>query len=480
MKLHRLGLLALLSTVFLFRSGMTQEFEDRKIVLTTCSYDLKFYLNYENKTLQCGCDITVRNPGPDPIDSIPLLLYRLLEVTSVSDENGAVLPYRQRVLSVEDWEQKQVNFIEIELDVPLKPEEARRIHLVYDGYILGYTETGMRYVKDHIDREFTILRMETFAYPIVGYPSEKANRSGLFQEFDYTVRMNVPAGLTAANGGMFVSRDDLGNRVIWTYKNIKPAWRIDLPVASYHILESGGNRIYYFPEDSAGAARAMKALNETSKLFTEWFGPLDEYRGFSILEVPEGYGGQADVTSILLPSDSFTDPERLYTFYHEISHLWNVTPSEVFDPRFVSEGLAMFLQHRVQEVLEGKPNAVREAVGRNVERFKRRCQDRKGCADIPMIDYGKEDMTDLSYNKGMVFFALLHEMIGMETFNRIIGEFYSRYHSTSSSSDAFLQLCQNASGRDLERFFQEWVYATESNRLLFEETSFEEMLKRYK
>ena len=97
-----------------------------------------------------------------------------------------------------------------------------------------------------------------------------------------------------------------------------------------------------------------------------------------------------------------------------------------------------------------------------------------------MIDYGKADLTDLSYNKGMVFFAILHALVGEKTFRQIIGTFYQQHSSGKASSDDFLEHCKSLSQRDLNRFFQEWVYGTESNTLLFDETPFDLMQKRYR
>jgi hypothetical protein len=52
----------------------------------------------------------------------------------------------------------------------------------------------MRYVKDHVDPVFTILRSDAFAFPQPGVPSEAANRQAGLRNFDYDLHITVPPG----------------------------------------------------------------------------------------------------------------------------------------------------------------------------------------------------------------------------------------------------------------------------------------------
>ena len=74
---------------------------------------------------------------------------------------------------------------------------------------------------------------------------------------------------------------------------------MDIAISNYQLLEKDKNKIYYFSPDSAGAQNIMKAVDQSLNVYSNWFGPLDNFQGFTVIEVPEGYGSQADVTSIL-------------------------------------------------------------------------------------------------------------------------------------------------------------------------------------
>lgn len=105
---------------------------------------------------------------------------------------------------------------------------------------------------------------------------------------------------------------------------------------------------------------------------------------------------------------------RLYELYHEISHIWNVKPLDPLPSRFESEGLAMFLQYLVQEKLENKKGALEKAAEWASKSFRKKCQNDPRCKDVPIIDYGKEMLPDLSYSKGMTLFYILYKLVGGE------------------------------------------------------------------
>ena len=456
-----------------------EDYSNRKVVLKTLGYELNYRLNYEEKKLFCDGKMTVSNPSNNPVDHIPLLLYRLIKITSLEDENGDTIPFTQKVVSFSDWEQLQVGFVEVASHSKIKQGETYTLHFQCEGYLCGYTE-AMRYVKDHIAPEYTVLRTETFAYPVGGYPSWRVNQAAGFQKFDYLIRVTVPDTLVVANGGKLVDKTVENGLSVYTYRNLKPAWRIDAAIARYDVLESGKNKIYYFPEDSSGARRAMAALEKTVALFTGWFGPVQDYHGFAIIEVPVGYGSQADVTTILQTANTFKNPDYLYELYHEVSHQWNVKSSDAAPARFESEGLAMFLQHKLQEMFEKKLDAVEKAFTKYTERLCKMVDKTPKIKNIPMIDHGKEDITDLSYTKGMLMFAILYELVGEEVFNRMMGSFYQKYHASQATSDEFVEHCKNLSNVDLTRFFRDWVYTAQSWEYICNRVPLEGMVAKYR
>ncbi len=460
--------------------AQVRRFSPQAVSLKTVDYKLDLDLDFKDGKITGDCQLTVSNPGPQPVEKIPLILYRLMKVTAAKDGHGVNLTFNQRVLAFEDWDKLQVNFIEVSLKSPIRKGEKRIVEILYDGYLAGYSE-AMQYVKDHVDGDFTIIRTDCFAYPEVGIPSWKANRAAGLQSFNYLIKVRVPESLIVANGGKLVGKSERNGFVTYVYQNLRPAWRIDAAIAKYNLLEDipKGLRVFHFQKDKDGARTVLQALGDTFELYGSWFGPLDGTAEYSLIEVPEGYGSQADVTSILLTRDSFLSKDNLTGLYHEIAHRWDVPAADPLPSRFESEGRAMFLQFLVQEKLENKKGALEDGVERSSRSFREQCPPDSKSKDVPMIDYGTGDLTDLSYSKGMVFFYLLYKLAGEKELLDTLASFHRKYGPTRAKTEDFLTHLRQNLKIDLTKLLQDWVYGAKSSDYLINKIPIDQIVKKY-
>jgi len=448
--------------------------------IKTLDYKLDLVVDYEKEMLSGDCTITVSNSGESPLSEVPFLLYRLMDVESVTGENGEPVKFSQTVTRFIDEGIMQVNYITVSLKQPLLKGERKTLNLKYGGYLAGYTET-MGYVKDRIDKKYTVIRSDCIAYPEVGYPSWKVNKAMGFQKFNYLINVTIPDSLVAANGGELVGKSAKDGFVTYSYKNIKPAWRIDIAIADYRIVtdKTGGLKVFCFPPHEQGARDILEVMAKTMKLYYEWFGPLKGFKDFSVIEIPDGYGSQADVTTILQEEDVFQSKKEHYQFYHELSHLWNPTPLDPIPCRFESEGLATFMGYFLAERLDNKKDALAKGFTDVKGRYRERCRENPEYPDIPMIDFGAKGITDLSYLKGMLFFNILYELVGEDAFFDILKGFYRKYEGRGATTANFVDYLNNYSKKDLSRFTGEWVYGTQSTRDLMNDLSLKEIVNKY-
>lgn len=458
---------------FTFSSGVKQ-------LPSTLEYKLDLRIDYDAKKLFGICEMKISNETDNPIKNVPILLYRLLTVKSVENEHDESLPYSQSIISISGWEQIQVNYINISLDKILYPGEQRKIKLEYEGFLFGYSAEGWRYVRDHIDKGFTLIRTDGFGYPVIGYPDEQDMMMIAQEKYDYQINITVPDELLAVTGGKLIDTFKNDNEITYEFRNKKPSWRLDIAISNFKILEKGENKVYYFAEDSLGAQKIMKALNESIKLYTSWFGPLNNYQGFSIIEVPEGYSSQQDIAAIILSAENFKESSDMRTIYHEIAHSWNVTNMEDQPSRFETEGFAQFMQFLLLEKLDNRKNAVSEAAEGYLERVRNAFLGNKEYQTIPIKDYGKHDMTGYSYTLGMVLFAVFYDLVGQEDFNNIIGSFYSVNNKKGATLDDFINHCKELAPIDLKIFFDDWIYTTRGINLIVEGKTYNELIEYYK
>ncbi len=358
-----------------------------------------------------------------------------------------------------------MNYVEVET-ASLDPGEEETLSITWEGYLHGYTE-AMRYVRDHIDPEYTVLRRETRAYPVVGYPSSLTNRRAGLPGFDAELRVTVPDSLVVAYGGELLGIERTGGRATYHYRDFRPSWRIDIAIAPYELIERNGLSVFYFAEDRSGAERVAGGFLRAMDQYTEWFGPLHDFGGYAIIEVPTGYGSQADDNNILLQASAFLDPDGLTQLYHEASHLWNVELTDRPSPRW-DEGLATFHQALMVDVFAGDQSlsAVEALAERLRIRLRTQFERDPRLGNTPPIDYGKEDVTDLSYRVGMLMFGVLYHLVGQEGLNELIGGFYQEHYASGASTTDFVARANSIAPLDLDSFFQDWLYSTGYTRFL--------------
>ena len=454
--------------------------QDLNQLPNTLEYRIDLKIDYDTRKLFGICEMKISNETDNPIEKVPILLYRLLTLKSVNDERDESLTYSQSIMSISGWEEIQVNFIDISLNKILNPGEQQTIILEYEGFLFGYSSEGWRYVKDHIDKNFTLIRTDGFGYPVIGYPSEKDMMKISQQQYDYLINITIPASLHAVTGGKLIDIIGTGDEKTYVFRNKKQSWRLDIAISDYKTLEQGENRVYYFADDSISAQKIMKALQGAFNLYTSWFGPLDNYQGFSIIEVPEGYSSQQDIAAIILSAENFKESSDMRTIYHEIAHSWNVRNMEDQPSRFETEGFAQFMQFRLLEELDKKGNAVSEAAEGYLDRVRNAFLANKEYQTIPIKDYGIHEMTNYSYTLGMAVFAIFYELIDQEHFNNIIGTFYSDNHASGATLDEFIEHCIKLAPVDLKRFFKDWIYTTRGINLVVEGKTYDELIDYYR
>jgi len=421
-------------------------FAERTIQLEPSHYDLTVDLDMDEKRLRGTATIRFRNASDIQADHVPLLLYRLMRVDAVRDENGGALNFTQRVETFEDWDRMQVNYLEIHPAKPLAPASETTVIVDWSGY-----------------------------------PHSGVNRSAGLPDFDHDIRVTVPEPLVVASNGRLVDVEHDGDRATYTFRSIQPSWRMDVAVAPFEVVEEGGVRVHFLPGDRAGAEAILGGFSRAVGTFTEWFGPLPVFEGFNIIELPPDYGSQTDVTCILQTADAFRSTESLNELYHEASHLWHVTLDDGPSPRW-EEGMASFLERLLIDVYAGDTTLgeVERVAFRIRERLRSRFDEEPRLSEIPMIDFGREEMTGMSYRVGMLMFGVLYHLVRPEEFNQVVGGFFQRYHVSGASTEQFVSHANEMTQVDLEPFFRDWLYGTDYQRFLDSEQTLAEIAETYR
>jgi hypothetical protein len=438
-------------------------------------YDLDYEILPGERVYRGAATLTLENVSGRTQKSVPLALYRLQDAEAVEDGDGSPLRFTAAVVKAPDWLGFQALSIDVELRRPAEPGEVTRLRVRHGGPMLGYEEVK-RYTKDRIAGDLSVLRQDTLAYPQLG-PVTDRDLSGnlqaqIAQGWSFRVAVTVPKPLVVAASGRRTGCADVdAKRWRYEFESSLLTWRIDVAAADYRVVErtDRGLTAYVFPADVGAAEAALSVMAKSIDAFTRWFGPVPG-AGYTLIEVPEGYGSQAATGYFVQTADALKKPDELRDLAHEISHAWNAPSREENVSRFLDEAFATYFQALVDDVLVA-PGAKASRLETYRRRYLRQVDAHPQWGTVPIADYGRADLTDLSYMKGPWVLAVLDETIGHDSFLKAVRTFLGRYRDSGAKLPDFKAVAEEVSGRRLDTLWSEWIEQGEPSTTLLRQNS---------
>jgi aminopeptidase N len=370
--------------------------------------------------------------------------------------------------------------VTVDLHSPLKPNDLVTIVLTYGGFIFGYPEV-MAYVKDRIDENYSLLRPDTFAYPMLAEPTFVSVIASYDTKFTYYITERVPKDYRVACGGDMIDSHNISDSSTFVFRSKISTWRINVAVAKFMVLNNSIDNlvVYYLPEDSASARRVLDALRNVITFYSKTFRRPKSYKGYSIIEIPDGWGSQASDYYFLQTAAAFKDSSKIPEVYHEIGHSWQATASgDVQRCRYFDEAFASFFAAlAVREF--GGDQVFDNEMEKNRNFFVRWTQRDRQVFDTPIVGYGEKELGRHSYTKGAWSLYVLYWLVGKKMFASIIHTMVTELAGRIINFREFQSLCEHVTKRNLQKFFQDWIYGIESSKLLVDKTPITDIVRRY-
>ena len=451
-------------------------------------YRLVFRIDPEHHMLSGEAEIKVRAPAERAVTVVPVLLYRLMDVQAASDAQGTALAFEQRVMKFPDEPSWQVNSAQVKLAAPLAPGQAASIRLKYAGQLFGYREV-MEYVRDTISDEYSLIRLETMAYPFIAAPSEAGWRQSLrSSKFAYEIDTVVPEGFVAVCSGKEIGEPKTKDGRSTFHCAGEGSSHLSVAAAKFRVFDDAERnlRVYALPADAEAGGRVMSDMRHALDFYRSYLGEVHG-GGLILIEIPDGWGSYAVSGHIFQAAAAFKDKERVNELYHEVSHRWNVCMSldsdarcstRVVRARYFDEAFATYFEALAVRQFQDAA-AFREFMQRSREYFTEQAtRDPRG-RTTAISDYAREELGGFSYTKGPWSLHVLHQLLGENMFRQSIAEFLAGYSGKPVAFEDFRRSLEKTSGRNLQCWFQEWIMSgPESSALLMEGKSVEEMAAR--
>lgn len=222
---------------------------------------------------------------------------------------------------------------------------------------------------------------------------------------------------------------------------------------------------WVYPEDRDQGFYDYGQAVEILPYFIKHIGPYP-YKKLANVESKTMFGGLENANTIFYSEQSITGTRKSESLLaHEISHQWfgNMATEKSFAHLWLSEGFATYLTILYMEHKYGKDTAQAMLV-----------EDREQVIaftivnNSPVIDNNTDYMELLnanSYQKGSWVLHMLRRELGDSVFWKSLRLFYTRYAGKTALTEDYRKLLEEISGKNLEKFFRQWLYTPGLPRL---------------
>jgi aminopeptidase N len=297
---------------------------------------------------------------------------------------------------------------------------------------------------------------------VVDHPYDKATC-----EFIVT----APSQYQVVSNGLKVEESDLanGNRITHWKQSVPIApWLYVLGVARFAVQyvdeydhKSIETWVYYQDRD-AGFYDFAEPTKKVLEFYSDYIGPF-AYEKLANIQSNSVSGGMEAASAILYSETSVVGDKNerwRNVVIHEIAHQWfgNAVTESDWDDVWLSEGFAtyftlLFIEHEYghDEFMKGLASSKKR-----VNTF---------YAQHPEYRIVHDNLSDMSqvtssqtYQKGSWILHMLRGMLGEEVFWKGIQSYYKKYMNLNATTSDFQREMEEASGKDLKVFFEQWLY----------------------
>ncbi|MBI4464251.1 MAG: HEAT repeat domain-containing protein [Acidobacteria bacterium] len=383
-----------------------------------------------------------------------------LQIQSVRTEQGAPLAFEQRVEK-----------LLIHLPQPTDSDELVTVTIAYEGrprkglYFLG-PDSANPHKAAQIWSQGQV-EDSHYWFPVYDYPNDKATSEGFY---------TVNADLTVISNGRLLGVEQGPAAHTQTYH-----WRQDVPHSTYLIsvvagrfekyTDSAGEvPLEYYVPVGTGQTKALRTFGETPRVMrflAEQIGHPYPYAKYSQVAVQDFMlGGMENISATTLTDralhEQASEPQAnsMDLVAHELAHQWFGNLVTVSDwahiwlhEGFASFWAALYREHRLgkEEYQYSLYKSRRRFLEEDRERYRR-----------PLVTSFYADPFDLfdrtTYEKGALVLDMLRFVLGEERFVVALQHYVSKHRQENVVTEDFQQAVEEASGEDLDWFFDQWVY----------------------
>ncbi len=448
---------------------------------TFTNYDLNVRIEPEQQRLGVRGKITLRNDSATPQKIAVLQISSSLDWRSIRARDQAVQFVTQTYTSDIDHTGALSEAI-VTLPQAVEPKGTVELEIAYEGVILldatrltriGTPEAAAKSSDwDQITAKFTAVRGAGYVawYPMATEMADLSEGQGLSEvlgrwkareadskmevRFDSpTVAEDVTPPVTLCGGTELHAMTRGGSpKFPWSQCSYQPLG-LSVPafvVANYGVVDRPAITVYNLLEHAVAAEAYAEAAEKTTALITEWFGP--SRRKAETADLADSNAAPFESGSLLLTPLTVADTKLAgLVAAHQLAH------ASFYSSRpWIDEGLAHFAQALYLEQQRGRQTAL-DYMGLHRTAFSEAEKPTAAPKSDDEVARSLVNTTneELYRSKAMYVWWMLRDMVGEQALKKA----FAAYHPEQDKEPSYMpHLIQSQTQRDLEWFFDDWVY----------------------
>ena len=391
--------------------------------------------------------IVALRPG---LDSVILDAGSLLTIRSVTNPAGAKLRFATRGDTLVVFPAKPVAF-----------HDTTRFTIDYRGRVQdgrGLTfirSEGRKHRPQQIWSQGEDMNSH-YWFPTYDFPNDRMT---------WELRTTVPAGYAVVSNGRLLSdrkNGDGTHTVTWRQDQPSSTYLVSLIVAPLVKVSDSWRGIpvdyYVYPEDSALARPLFYVTPDMIDVYSRLTGVPYPWAKYAQTTVADFFGGMENVSATTLvdwlpDARSYVDrPWYQWTLIpHELAHQWfgDYVTTVDWANMWLNEGFAEFMPGAYWREKRG-PHAEDDYYLDEYSHF----MQIDGRRRMPLAGKGSNNI----YPKGALVLRMLQRYLGPERFWAALHTYLTRHALDNASSDDLRQAVLDATGENLDWFWDQWVY----------------------
>ncbi|HYK37909.1 hypothetical protein [Alloacidobacterium sp.] len=463
------------------QSAQVKLSDAERSALTFTAYDLDVHLMLKSQAIAVRAHVTVRNDGAQALARLPLQLSSSLKFETISIE-GQKLQLTQQLINSDADHTGQLTEAVVVPPKPFAPKSELTLDIVYSGAmpasikrletIGAPTDLAQQSDWDEISEDFTGLRGfgDAVWYPVSSLPAALGDGAKLFTEIgrqklrsqnaQAAVRVTAEFTGTPPNAavidGHCVAVPAPAVTPTESFPGIVtfalPAMRLGFGTLNLFLApriahEANGIRILAADYDEPNVQGYQTAATMVQPLIEQWLGSKPK-EPLTIFDLPEKRDAAFEQGAVTATGLQMLEPQQLANILsHSMAHGYFQSPRE-----WLNEGVPNFMGTLWIEQTKGRDAALEHLEATRGGLALGEPSSPGESPGEPLID-----ASDAVYFRDKATYVLwmLRDLAGDKALSAALRAYDPKQ---DTAPEYFEHLVEQASGKDLKWFFDDWVY----------------------